>query len=198
MLFQAVEQQRLDSVLVGHRSQRALGVNPLQFRLLLRTPLPQPFLGPLAPADRLQLLAVALQIQVALEEELLRLVEQAHGVIRELHIEAELLTQALAVAARLGIFRLHLVDLGVGISLEAIADALVQEQFPIVAQDLPDARDVQDAHLGREQAVDHVGIALHAELDVFDDVVDLQIVHPTLPSQRRGIVDMVLLVHAEV
>ena len=45
-----------------------------------------------------------------------------------------------------------------------------------------------------EQAVDHVGIVFHAKLEVFHDVVDLNVVGPPIAAQLTWRLDVVLLI----
>src|SRR5260370_37575970 len=70
VILQAAEEQQSDLLFIGSRSEFALGVHTLRFRLLVIEPLPQVGLGPFTSADRLELLVVALQVDVSLDQDL--------------------------------------------------------------------------------------------------------------------------------
>ena len=127
----------------GHGPERALGVGPLQVRLLVGEPLPQPLLGPLAPADRLELLVVPLEVDVPFHEDLLHLADEPDDVVAELGVEAVLGHQLGPLALRL--LDRQLVQLAVGVPLELRPGPLVQEQPPVLPHEVADPRAVQDA-----------------------------------------------------
>ena len=79
MILEAIQQEGLDAALVGRGPQRALGVGPLQLRFLVGEPLAQSLLRPLTPADGLELFVVPLEIDVALQKDLLDLADLMEG-----------------------------------------------------------------------------------------------------------------------
>lgn len=78
------------------------------------------------------------------------------------------------------------------VALEPVPRALVQEHLALLAHHLRDLAAVYDTLTRHEQTVDHVRVVVHTKLEVVDDVVRVQIVHPVV------CVDVVLLVAHEL
>lgn len=189
MLFQTIQQQRLELRFVRCRGQLALGVSAFQVGFLVRRPLPQPFLGPLAATDRLEPLVVALKVNVTFHENLLHFSEQADDVICELGVVAVGGDQFRSLARRL--LDGELVQLRVGIAFKLRPRSAMQEEPPVLADERPDSRAVHDARGRREQTVDDVRVVLHRQLEELHDAEDGEVE----VRERRG---FDLAVQAEV
>ena len=99
---------------------------PLELPLLLGAPVLEPLEAPFTPPDRLEPLAVALEIEILLHQDHLHLAEQPHDVIGKFHVVAVLRDDRRTAADRP--LRRDFVELGVGISLELRPAALVEEE----------------------------------------------------------------------
>jgi len=83
VVFEAFEEQSLDPRLVGGGPERAFGVSPFELRLLVGEPPAESGFGPLAAPDRFEEFAVALEVDVAFDEDLLDLTDQPDDVVGE-------------------------------------------------------------------------------------------------------------------
>ena len=89
---------------------------------------------PFASPDCLELFVVPLKVHVAFDQNLLDFEDQADDVVGELGVMAMFLNQFGSLA--LGDLGRQLVQLGVRIILELGPGALVQEQFPVLSDDI--------------------------------------------------------------
>jgi len=69
----------------------------------------------------------------------------------------------------------------------------MQKEMASLANHGPNLCDVENAFMGREKRIDHVGITFHAKRHVFDDGINGEIVFDTLAALSRRVIDMRLL-----
>ena len=188
MALEAVEEKPAQRRFVGHRPEPTLRPGPLELRFLLRAPLPQPLLAPLATADRLEALPIALEVEILLDEDHLHLAEEADDMIGKLHVIAMLLDDGRPLSQRA--LRGDLVELGVGIALELRPAALVEEEPAPLADERPHGSGVNDAGRRCKQAVDDVRVVLHRQLEKLHNRVDREIMAAAAAAEGLGIDDM--------
>lgn len=115
--------------------------------------------------------------------------------ICKFYVKPVLLNRLNPFAYRLFVF--HFMELGVGVPFELRPASFVEEECTPFPHHFRDGRTVEDAIKRREQAVDHVWVVVHAQLEVFDDVVDGEVVCPAASPFRILPKNMMLLVLVE-
>jgi len=74
----------------------------------------------------------------------------------------------------------------------------VQEEMPSLSNHVAHDAGMHDALSREEQRIEHVWVVLHAQVEVVDDIVDVQIILASPAAKSRSIVNVVFLVADEL
>jgi hypothetical protein len=70
----------------------------------------------------------------------------------------------------------------------------VQEQFPVLSDDVSHPRGVKNAVYGSEQRVNDIGVIVHRQVEELDDAIDRQIIISAAARKGITIMNMMFLV----